>query len=137
VTQDKPFNLRGGDSTQVAIFNRIQAIERIKFICGVDLRKKSKYYLYALDLEMYTKWYKNYPKDHKIDENWCKRAAEIVKDMEQDSQQYDKATELAGRVSQAYQQHESLPLKEPVEEKPSILRKLFNKLTEGGKDFKL
>lgn len=79
---DKPFVLRGGDDEQTAIHNRIAAIERIKYLTGVDLRHRTAIYLQAFDLEMWKRWYKDEPVDKKIDEEWCQRAAEVVKGME-------------------------------------------------------
>jgi hypothetical protein len=116
-SSDKEFRLRGGGTQQASVYNRIQAISRIEHLAGVDLRKKSKYYLFALDMEMYQRWYKNYPKDHRIDEEWCKRAAEIVKSMEEDEGMYEQATDLAGITKKAFEEHEALPLKEPEVEK--------------------
>ena len=82
---DKPFILHGGETEQAALHNRIAAIERIKFLSGVDLREKSTDYLKALDLEMWMRWYKNEPKNKKIDEDFCQRAATVVKAMEGDA----------------------------------------------------
>lgn len=79
---DKPFVLRGGDDEQTAMYNRIAAIDRIEFLSGVDLREKSAFYLRALDLELYKRWYKDEPPDRKIDETFCQRAAEVVAAME-------------------------------------------------------
>lgn len=107
---DTPFILHGGGTEQAAIINRINAISRIQNLSGVDLRTKSKYFLFALDMEMYQRWYKDYPKDHVIDEGWCQRAAEVVKTMDKDTSNYDKATELAGVVRQAYTESQILPL---------------------------
>ena len=108
---DTPFVLHGGGTEQAAIMNRINAISRIQHLSGVDLRTKSKYFLFALDLEMYQRWYKDYPKNHVVDEEWIQRAVEVVKSMDKDTANYDKATELAGVVRQAYTEHEALPLK--------------------------
>jgi hypothetical protein len=80
---DKPFVLHGGATQEAALHNRIAAIERIKFLTsGIDLRKKNQFYLCAFDLEMWQRWYKKEPLDKKIDEEWCQRAAEVVKGME-------------------------------------------------------
>ena len=119
---DTPFILHGGGTEQAAIINRINAISRIQHLSGVDLRTKSKYFLFALDLEMYQRWYKDYPKDHVVDEVWCQRAAEVVKSMDKDTVNYDKATELAGVVRQAYTEHKALPLKEQPKAKTTELK---------------
>ena len=47
---DIPYKPRGGDSYQTAMHNRISALDRVKFLSGIDLKTKSKYYLYALDV---------------------------------------------------------------------------------------
>lgn len=112
---DTPFVLHGGGTEQAAILNRINAISRIQHLSGVDLRTKSKYFLFALDMEMYQRWYKDYPKNHVIDEEWIQRAAEVVKSMDKDTVNYDKATELAGVVRQAYTEHEALSLNEAID----------------------
>ena len=76
-----PFTLRGGNSQMTAIHNRMEAIERIKFLCGVDLRQKSAYFLKALDLEMWKRWYINEPANKPIDEDFCQRSAEVIRAM--------------------------------------------------------
>src|SRR3990167_4815583 len=102
----KPFVLRGGETEQASIHNRIAAIRRIQYLCGVDLTRKSKDYAFALDMEMYQRWYKHEPKDKKVDEEWCQRAAEVIKEMEKDPTSTDKATKLAeGAVSEAYKNY--------------------------------
>lgn len=79
---DTPFTLRGGENESSALRNRAEAIARIKFLSGVDLTKKDIGYLKALDVEMWTRWYINEPKDKPIDEEFCQRAAEVTKSME-------------------------------------------------------
>ena len=79
---DKEFVLRGGESQQTAIHNRIAAIERIKFLSGVDLRDKSANFLKVLDVYLWKTWLKSEPKDKKIDEEFCQRSAEFCKKME-------------------------------------------------------
>ena len=126
MNNDKPFVLRGGQTEMAAIRNRIMAIERIKTLSGIDLRDRSKNYLYMLDIEMYQRWYKDMPKDTKINEEWCQRATIVIKDLEKDTPLLDDT--VAERVKQAYVEQEALPLKEPTE-KP-ILKwwdKLFGK----------
>ena len=132
---DTPFVLHGGGTEQAAIMNRINAISRIQHLSGVDLRTKSKYFLFALDMEMYQRWYKNYPKDHKIDEEWCARAAEVVSTMDKENVNWNKATELAGVVRQAYTEHEALPLKEPLFDSTGSLKVLSDKFLGKKKSF--
>lgn len=99
---DKPFVLRGGDDEQTAMYNRIAAIDRIKFLSGVDLREKSAFYLRALDLELYKRWYKDEPPDRKIDETFCQRAAEVVAAMEGKPATLDEK-----ELTQAFLDHQS------------------------------
>ena len=87
---DLPFVLRGGESEQTAIENRINAIERIKYLSGVDMRIKSPYYIKVFSLEMWQRWYSDDPK-HKIDEEWCQRAAEVCRAMEVEVPVLDEA----------------------------------------------
>src|SRR3990167_5462201 len=109
--QDTPFTLRGGETEQSSLYNRINAINRVKFLSGVDLSTKSKYFLFAMDMEMYQRWYKNYPKDHKIDEEWCQRAAEVAKALDANSEYYTKAVELAGKVAVEFEEYKKEPEK--------------------------
>jgi len=83
MSADLPFKLRGGNDKSTALHNRIAVIERIKFLTdGIDLRKKSTEYMRALDLEMWTRWYRHEPPNKLVDEEFCQRAAEVVKAME-------------------------------------------------------
>ena len=87
---DKEFVLRGGESQQTAIHNRIAAIERIKFLSGVDLRDKSANFLKVLDVYLWKTWLKSEPKDKKIDEEFCQRSAEFCKKMEGKQIEFDE-----------------------------------------------
>jgi len=91
-----PFIPMGGNSEQTALHNRSAAIKRIKHLTGVDLTPKSVGYLKALDLEMWVRFYKDEPPDKKIDEEFCQRAAIVIKDMENNHKEvnhkeYDQA----------------------------------------------
>ena len=133
---DKPFVLRGGSTQHASIYNRIACLARVKHLSGVDLQRKSVWYRYALDLEMYTRWYKNEPKDKPIDEEFCQRMAEVIKEMEKDKQMYDKATELGGQVASAYKEYKHLP-KEEIKPTKSFVQGLHKWFTNrGGKDGK-
>ena len=92
------FKLIEGDSQQVALRNRINAIDRINHLSGVNLREKSVYYRHALDLEMWERWYKKYPKDHKIDEEWIQRAVEVIKGMEDNDIKNKASSDLASKA---------------------------------------
>ena len=109
------FKLIEGHTEQISMHNRINAINRINFLVGenFDLRKKDKLYRYLLDMEMYQRWYKNEPKDKVIDEEYCQRAAEVLRAMENDSIDIKESLEgITERVGEAFKQHENLPLKE-------------------------
>lgn len=93
---DLPFVLRGGETKDAAIHNRIAVIDRIQFLTGVDLRTKSAEYLKALDLELWYRWYRHEDTRKKVDEVFCQRSAEVIKGMEEeikplDPQAYAKA----------------------------------------------
>jgi len=96
-SSDLPFELLGGADENTAIHNRINAIARIKYLSGgIDLSQKNVDFIKALDLEMYKRWYSEGPKDKKIDEEFCLRAAEVVMAMEGnpkplDVEEYSKA----------------------------------------------
>jgi len=86
---DLPLQLRGGDSVEVAIYNRIAAINRInylvqKHIPNFDIRSKSVDYTKALDLELYKKYYVNESNNKKIDEEFCQRVAKTCIDMDKE-----------------------------------------------------
>ena len=131
---DKPFVLRGGHTQQAAIFNRIACLARVQHLTGVDLQHKSVWYRYALDLEMYTRWYKAEAKDKPIDEEFCQRMASVVRDMEKDAEMYDKANELGSRVASAYKEYKRLPKEEIAPTKSFVkgLHKWF--INRGGKN---
>lgn len=77
----EPFLREGGENQQSAIFNRISAIKRIEHLCGVDLSKESAEFKKLIDSEMYQRFYKDYPADHRIDEEFCQRCAQIVTEL--------------------------------------------------------
>lgn len=106
--EDKPFILRGGDTEQASLYNRVEAIKRIAYLSKIDLTKKEAWFLQLLDLEMYGKWYKEYPKDHKIDEEWCQRAAEVAVQLEKDREEIEKTKgEIEPRIEKVFQEHEA------------------------------
>ncbi len=111
-----PFVLRGGNTEQAAIENRINAINRIKFLSGVDMRDKSADYLRAFDLEMYVRFYRDAAPqaDLKISEEWCQRATEIIKAMEEkpvdkvSEEEFNKAFEEHNNASRLEQRDENV-----------------------------
>ena len=102
------FKLIEGDSQQVALRNRINAIDRINYLSGVNLREKSVYYRHALDLEMWERWYKKYPKDHKIDEEWIQRAVEVIAGMEDNDSKNKASSDLASKAFKEYKTNQVL-----------------------------
>ena len=132
---DKPFELRGGGSEQVALHNRIAVMKRIEHLTGVDLSKKSTEFIQKLDLKLWTRWYKKLSPDRKVNEKFCQRAAEVVKELENDKEglceeDYAKAKNEhksklkakndtkntpvgAGNVKKADQQDQNRVLKDP------------------------
>lgn len=134
---DKPFVLRGGNTEQVSLFNRIACLARVEHLTGINLQRKSIWYRYALDLEMYQRWYKDEPKNKPIDEEFCQRMAIVVKDMEKDASMYDNATEMGGRVASAYRDYKLTPKEEPkkTKTKTTWLNGIFKpKTTTGGEN---
>lgn len=81
------FERRGGLDQQTALFNRVAAIKRIEFLCGTNLASESSDFKKLVDAEMYAGFYKDYPTDHLIDEEFCQRCATIVRNLK------DKKTE--------------------------------------------
>jgi hypothetical protein len=98
----EPFVLIPGDDYQTAMRNRVMAIDRINYLSGIDLRTKSVYFRNALDLEMWERWYKKYPRDHKIDEEWIQRAVEVIKSMVDDEIKNKRSSELATSAFKEY-----------------------------------
>lgn len=129
---DKPFVLIGGHTQQVSVYNRIACLARVKHLTGVDLQRKSIWYRYALDLELYQRFYKDEPKDIVISEEFCQRMATVVKDMEKDADMYDKATELGGQVASAYKEYKALPVKAKTCWLGDVISKLKQKTKTGG-----
>lgn len=113
----EPFVIINGDSAQVAIRNRINAIDRIKHLSGIDIRYKSKEYMLGLDLKMWEKWYKDLPMNTIIDEEYCQRASEVLKEMEKYPDRVIK--ESAKKIEKI--------LREESEKKPGILKKIWRK----------
>lgn len=121
--QAYPFIIKEGDSKEVALANRICAINRINFLVqeyfpDFDVRSKSKEYLLAHDLEMYKKFYEG--KDQpKIDEDFCQKAAKVFIDME-------------SPIEEKQEEKEDVQA-EPVEKiikKDGFIKKLINKLNK-------
>lgn len=102
MSSDLPFNRREGSDEITAAWNRIAAIERIQHLSGIDLREKSKEYKYLLDCEMYQKFYKDLPRDTPIDEDFCQRAALVIKELEIEKDIDKIIKDAPSRVEQLY-----------------------------------
>lgn len=82
MSPDVPFVFREGQDQVTALHNRIAALKRIEFLCGVDLSRKSDDYKMLVDSIMFERWYKDYPSNHRINDEWCQRAAEVTRELE-------------------------------------------------------
>lgn len=103
MSPELPYIARGGTDEKTALYNRICAIERIKYLSGVDLRERSTEYKYLIDCELYLKFYKDIP-PQPVDEEYCQRASDIVKQFEKEKKEdLEKSMEGAtDRVKQLY-----------------------------------
>lgn len=116
MSPELPYEARGGTDERSSLYNRILAIERIKYLSNVDLRDKSTEYKYLLDCELYIRFYKDIP-PKPVDEEYCQRAAEIVKQFEKEKKEdLDKSIDGAtDRVKQLYHESKSAIRIEPTE----------------------
>lgn len=81
-----PFNLRGGELKETALYNRVAAINRMNYLIqktlpSFDIRIQSEAWRRCWELEMYKRFYTNDPK-HVIDEQFCQNGAKVAIDME-------------------------------------------------------
>lgn len=104
MSSELPFVLHAGEGESIAMYNRIAALERIKFLTGVDLRDRSTEYKQLIDCELYTRFYKDEAPNIIISEEWCQRVAEIVNTLEKEKKEdLDKTLEVVpARVKQLY-----------------------------------
>ena len=103
-SDDIPFVLRGGDTKEIAMFNRIAAINRINFLIRkelpeFDLRDKSNEFRRCLDMELFHKYYIDGPKDKKIDEEFCQRTAQVCIEMENPKPNLEKDNPLSEAIN--------------------------------------
>ncbi len=134
MSPDLPFEFRVGNDEITAIHNRISALERIKFLTGVDLKDKPVEYKQLIDCELYVKFYKDLPQAMPIDEDFCQRAAEVIRILEAENKE-DLENTMKGsaeRVKQLFQESQiNIPTeKESKEVKNknafiSIIKKFF------------
>ena len=83
---DLPFVIHGGDSKEVAMYNRVAAINRMNYLIqrvfpDFDIRLKSETWRRCWELEMFKRFYTEDPK-HKIDEEFCQNGAKVAIEME-------------------------------------------------------
>ncbi len=116
MSKDLPFRLRGGESYQCNITNRISAIDRMEFLLKKKYSKEFSFrhagetWLHLWDLEMYQKWYKDEPKDHRIDEQFCQRGAEVARDMiASDLKIEETGADITAQVKETFKQHIAVP----------------------------
>jgi len=78
---EQPFDIKQGDSNEVALYNRIAAINRINHLVqekipGFNLYKKDKQYFLNIDMYLWEHHYKTKARDTQISEDFCQWAAE-------------------------------------------------------------
>lgn len=117
MSPDLPFVFRQGDDELTALHNRIGALERIKFLTGVDLKERSTEYKQLIDCELYVKFYKDLPTNIPIDEEFCQRTADIVRILEKEKKEdLDKTLEaVPERVKQLHAESlKKVPAPQPL-----------------------
>lgn len=87
-SEDLPFVLKGGQSKEVALFNRIAAINRLNYLArkelpDFDIRVKSDEWIRCWELEMWKRFYQKDPKKV-IDEDFCQNGAKVAIEMEKE-----------------------------------------------------
>lgn len=130
MSPELPFELRGGNDEITALYNRISAQKRIIYLSKVDIMSKSKEYKLLIDAELYSLYYKNEPLNTPIDELWCQRVADIVKELEsKDKDILDKALEDAQeRVKQLHKESINNVSPKPLlaKTKSNIVKRFIN-----------
>lgn len=113
---DLPFERLEGQDQLSAIHNRANATKRIEFLTGVDLKSKPLEYKLLIDAELYERFYKDEPASSLIDEIWCQRAAQIIKELEaKDKEEIKSSSEaIKERVEQLYKEAQVKPAIPPV-----------------------
>ena len=100
VPPELPFSLKPGESREIALLNRMNAINRINWLVqrqylDFNIRNKSDIWRQCWELEMYKRFYKDDPK-HIIDEEFCQNGATVAGEMEtkltiMDEKEYEAA----------------------------------------------
>ncbi len=126
-----PFKLRGGESHQTALYNRITAIKRMEYLLKdkyshtFSFNHAGEKWLQLWDLNMYGQWYKNVPKDFKIDEEFCQRGAQVAHTMIKDkTEPKDVGFDIEKKIKDTFKANKILP-KENVTRKLSWKEKLY------------
>ena len=126
-----PFKLRGGESYQTAVYNRIAAIKRMEYLLKkkyshrFSFRHAGAAWLQLWDLNMYGQWYKDVPKDFKIDEMFCQRGAEVADKMLKDkTEPKDVGFDVGEKIKKTFRADSILP-KEKLTRKLSWKEKLY------------
>ena len=81
-----PFVKRGGNTVEIAAYNRIAAINRMNWLVrkelpDFDMRLKSDTWRKYWELSMYKRFYTDDPR-HEIDEEFCQNGAKVALEME-------------------------------------------------------
>lgn len=112
---ENPFELKPGDTKEVAFYNRVAAVNRINYIMqeripGFDLRTKPRDYWLTLDKEMWNRYYSSQTEPKKISESFCKRSAEVCIALEKGELNTDGAEEY---IHKEYIEYRAPKLVEP------------------------
>ncbi len=132
MSADLPFVPHKGNDQIIAMRNRIAAIERIKFLTNVDLRDKSDEYKQLIDIELYVKFYKDEPSGTLIDETFCQRVADVVRELEKTNKEVlDNTLEaVPERVEQLYREDKNripVPTELKIHKKKSFIVNFFKR----------
>lgn len=114
MSADLPFVFRSGNDEVTAIFNRVAALERIKHLTGVDLKDKPVEYKQLIDCELYVKYYKDLPHGIPIDEEFCQRAAEVIRILESENKD-DLENTLKGSTERVEKLFKESQINIPIE----------------------
>lgn len=101
----------------------MEYILKDKYKKTFNFRSQTPEWLMLWDMEMYVRFYKETPKDQKIDEEFCQRGAEVANAMIEDGYDMGKAmVDVKRKVEQAYKEYQSVPV---VEKQPEKKKKKF------------
>ncbi len=132
MTPDIPFERIETNNQQDAIYNRINAIKRIEYLSGVNLANESSEFKKLVDIEMYTRFYKDQDQNHQIDEEFCQNCAIVVKELVSLDPEKLATIKLGAdeRVKELYYSVKKTPvIDEPlgaILDKPNIIKRILN-----------